>query len=260
MASMTVHEDDLHYDDLGDREGPVAVWGHGFILAASFFQSIVDVMHGYRHILLDFRGHGRSAGVTSDPTLSRMADDTWEIVQRLGIEHFAYVGHSMGSAVGVRLAARHPRAIKAGVGLAPVQVAGNPDVNREVPEGLISLAGDPDAMASALAALFARGRDEVLAKEMGDSAALVHKDVLRTIAAHELFIDESADILPHLDQPWFFIDPGDDLAIQPDHQLEWSKRVPGSRILWLAGEGHVFPQEIPGDTAIYVEAFLRSVA
>jgi hypothetical protein len=96
-----------------------------------------------------------------------------------------------------------------------------------------------------------------MAAKIGRAASLCDQGVLRTIAADELFIDESDQILPHLDQPWLFLVPGADLAIQPEHQLTRAKQVPGSRILWLSGEGHVFLRRSTSRPPGYIEAFLR---
>ncbi len=256
MAHVAVNGDVLHYDDVGEVDAPAVIWGHGFTLAAGSLRPVVNAMPTFRHVIVDFRGHGRSAAVTSDPTLWRMADDTWEIAQHLGLDRFFYVGHSMGSAVGMRLAARHPLAVVAGVGLAAVQGGGNPEVDRQVPEALAALVGNQEAMAAALSGLFAHPGNKDLAAQMGRAAALLDAGPLRTIATRELFLDEADGIFRHLHQPWLFVVPSEDKAISPDHQFEWARAVPNSRVLWLEGEGHVFPQEIPDETAAFVKSFL----
>jgi len=60
-------------------------------------------------IALDFPGHGRSSGVDGLPSIDAYADFLVRFVETVGHRRFVLVGRSMGGAVGVALAAKHPQ-------------------------------------------------------------------------------------------------------------------------------------------------------
>ena len=267
MTAVTIDGAELHYDEIdlsadgaSGQPGPVIVWGHGFLFAAELYHPIIEQLPGHRHLALDFRGHGRSAGVVDDATVSRMADDTWGLLTELGIDRFVYVGHSMGNAVGMRLVSRHPDAVLAAVALAGVPLIGMPESTRELNAAIGSLGGQPEAFAAALGSLFVHPDMDAVIKTSGATAALVQGGPLSSISQTELYRDDSAQILPGLTQPWLFLIPAEDAAIPAEAQFTTAKAVPGARAVWLNGEGHIYPQERPAETAAYISAFLSTSA
>lgn len=262
MSIAMVDGTELHYDDIiGPEAGAdptVIVWLHGFLFSADLYATIIEKLPRYRHIAFDLRGHGHSADVVDDPSLSRMAEDCWSILRQLGINRFVTVGHSMGNAVGMRLVSGHPEAAIAGVSLAGVPLTGMPASTREGNLGLPALGGDAAAMSDMLAALFVHPGMEEVVKQGGAAAALVKPGPLTAIGLTELYRDDAATILPGLTQPWLFVIPVDDAAIPADAQEATARAVPGARTLLLSGEGHIHPQERPDETAAYIEAFLRT--
>ncbi|WP_432843301.1 alpha/beta fold hydrolase [Dactylosporangium sp. CA-092794] len=260
---MIVNGSELHYDDIPARQAggspTTIVWLHGFLFTAELFRTVIDGLPAYRHIAIDSRGHGRSAGVTTDPTVSQMADDAWAILQHLGVDRFVVVGHSLGNAVGMRLVSRHPDSVVAAVSLAGVPIAGLLENTREGNLALPALQGDEEAMAAMLAALFVHESVEAIVKKGAAAASLVSSEVLTSISLTELYRNDRDEILPGLTQPWLFIVPENDLAIAAESQEATARQIPGARILILRGEGHIYPQERPDATAAYIGAFLTSV-
>jgi len=62
----------------------------------------------YRLILVDLRGHGKSDKPESGYHMDDMAGDVVGVMQHLGIERAHIVGSSLGSEVGLSMAARYP--------------------------------------------------------------------------------------------------------------------------------------------------------
>jgi pimeloyl-ACP methyl ester carboxylesterase len=259
MSAITVNDVQLHYDDLGAGD-QVIVWGHAFLLSAGLYLDLIDRMPGYRHIAVDFRGHGRSASVTHSCTLGQMADDVHDIVAHLGIDRFVYVGHSMGNGVGMRLAARYPDSIRAAVSMAGAPAAGLRDDSQGLGDALAAAQGDEGQLTAALGQMFIHpGNDETI-KRGGQSAALVAAGPLNSITRTELLLDEADDILPSLIQPWLFLIPADDTVIPAEAQLATARAIPLARALWLNGEGHLFPQERPAETTSFIRVFLDNLS
>jgi pimeloyl-ACP methyl ester carboxylesterase len=59
-------------------------------------------------LALDLPGHGRSGGLDGLPGIEAYADFVARFVETLGLRRFVLVGRSMGGAIGLALAQRHP--------------------------------------------------------------------------------------------------------------------------------------------------------
>lgn len=62
-------------------------------------------------ILLDQRGHGLSDQPEGGYTYGQMAEDARAVIERLGLDRPAVLGHSMGGGVALALAAAHPERV-----------------------------------------------------------------------------------------------------------------------------------------------------
>jgi pimeloyl-ACP methyl ester carboxylesterase len=111
-------------------------------------------------VALELRGHGHTADIDRPLTYPQMAQDTVAVVRALGVEVADFVGYSMGGAVALQIAMRHPdvvrRLVHAGgacydvSGLYPEVAgafeAGPPDLSGSVwQRAYARVAPDPDA-------------------------------------------------------------------------------------------------------------------
>ena len=67
--------------------------------------------HGRNVIAVDLPGHGRSGGEPRD-TIEAMSDWIVDLLDALGLQQAAIVGHSLGSLVALDCAARHPTRVR----------------------------------------------------------------------------------------------------------------------------------------------------
>ncbi len=108
-----VERDDFRiaFGDVGPKDGPCVFLVHG--LAASGMQFTADAHYfaqkGYRVIVPDLRGHGRSGMPISpakqDFSTDKMAADVLAIANAIKIDRFHYVGNSLGGILGLKLLA-----------------------------------------------------------------------------------------------------------------------------------------------------------
>jgi pimeloyl-ACP methyl ester carboxylesterase len=105
----------IHYVEMGpkDAAGPAIVMIHGIMgqvrhFAYNFAERIAT---DHRVILLDRPGWGHSTIRGKRPVIGVQADMIAEALAKLGIEKPVVVGHSMGGAVSLALAIRHPEAV-----------------------------------------------------------------------------------------------------------------------------------------------------
>lgn len=101
MATATINGTDIHYELIG--EGKPLLMIHG--LASSLQDWLFQVPRLYQEnqlILVDLRGHGKT-GRASDYSIDLMADDLYQLLERLNINSCHVMGISMGGMVAMVL-------------------------------------------------------------------------------------------------------------------------------------------------------------
>jgi esterase len=107
---VTVNGLKLHYLEWGGANRETVVLLHGFANCAATWYRLAGLLAEKRRVIApDFRGHGDSDwSAAFDYTLDDHASDVAGLVAQLEIERLSMVGHSMGSAVAQRYAAKYP--------------------------------------------------------------------------------------------------------------------------------------------------------
>ncbi len=92
-----------------DAALPCVVFIHGALNDHSVWTLLARwfAHHGYAVLALDLPGHGRSDG-PPEPSVEALAEWTLALLDAAGVRRAAVVGHSMGTLVGLEMAARAP--------------------------------------------------------------------------------------------------------------------------------------------------------
>jgi len=95
---------------VGRPNGRVVVLFHGMNFFAAAFRSTIEALRqqGFRVIAVDRLGYGRSSKPLIHYNLHIPARNTKALLDELGIERAAIVGHSMGGMVATRFASTYP--------------------------------------------------------------------------------------------------------------------------------------------------------
>lgn len=133
----------------------------------------VEGLPGYRVVLVDHRGRGRTPPADSY-TPAEMAADVLEVADALALERFAFWGYSMGARVGYELGASKPERVAALVASGGVEGPDEPDDWRETAafvraNGVRGLLGEASGPAWLLDHL-CETDDEVFARSCEDFA------------------------------------------------------------------------------------------
>ncbi|HEY6498548.1 MAG TPA: alpha/beta hydrolase [Streptosporangiaceae bacterium] len=98
---------EIFYKDWG--QGQPIVFSHGWPLSGDDWdtQMMFFLLHGYRVVASDRRGHGRSAQVSEGHDMDHYADDLAAVTEHLDLHDAIHVGHSTGGGEVVRYIARH---------------------------------------------------------------------------------------------------------------------------------------------------------
>jgi pimeloyl-ACP methyl ester carboxylesterase len=94
----------------GQANGRTVVLLHGMNFAGFYWANVIDVLRkdGYRVVVTDQIGFGRSSKPIIPYNFHDMALNTNRVLEHLGIAKAAIVGHSMGGMLAARFAASYP--------------------------------------------------------------------------------------------------------------------------------------------------------
>ncbi|MFB4296735.1 alpha/beta fold hydrolase [Actinomadura sp. NTSP31] len=108
MSTITTKDGtEIYYKDWG--EGPVVTFSHGWPLSSDAWdgQMLFLVQHGFRVVVHDRRGHGRSSQASSGNDMNGYADDLAAVIEALDLHDVSLVGHSTGGGEVARYIGRY---------------------------------------------------------------------------------------------------------------------------------------------------------
>lgn len=252
--------------------GPPLVFLHGLGGVGANWAGVAPALADRRRVLVvDLPGHGGSAPLPAACGLASFADRVVLVAEREGMLPAAFAGHSLGGAACVRLALRHPGAVRALVLFAPA--------------GLLSFsAWRRGAMTAARAlrpaeAWLARRRDVVAVRPRlkrlafgvwgsvhpatmpaGAVLGLLEGSGLATdtlTARRALIAERCADELDRLACPTLLVWGARDRLVPLEVGFEYARRL-AAPLRTLPAAGHLVIGEYPGECARLIDEFLAS--
>jgi len=119
--TVTTNGVDLHVVDEGPEDGPLVVLAHGFPELSYSWRHQVPALAraGYRVLAPDQRGYGRSSRPEAivDYDMAHLTDDLHGLLDAVGADRAAFVGHDWGSMVVWQQALMHPERVAGVVGM-----------------------------------------------------------------------------------------------------------------------------------------------
>jgi len=248
----------VHYEISG--EGKPLLLIAGTASDGASWGPLLPLLPGRRLILIDNRGSGQTT-VEGPIEVAEMMADCAALLDHLGLDGVDVVGHSLGGAIGLMLAARFPGKVGRLVTMASGTIsAANRvlfhDLSRlyftMVPQDFFRLlyqwlfsepffVNEANVTGAALASTMYKHRQSPgdFARQVAalDRAALVD---LTTIACPVLSLSAELDLLA-----------------RPKAVAELHRTVPGVEFVTIAGAAHSIHWEKPAETAAAITAFLR---
>lgn len=221
---------------------PVVLLHGGLGNSGNWGYQLPALLHaGYRPILIDSRGHGRSTRDDQPFSYERMADDVRGVLDALHVARAALVGWSDGACTALILADRHPERI-AGV----FYFACNMD-----PSGVHETM---DWSAPALRHCISRHRKDYaqLSSTPGDFDALAEAVGLMQRTQPNY----SAAGLGAIRTPVTVVHSEGDEFIKREHAEYLARTIPGAEFVLLAGVSHFAPLQRPAQFNAALLAFL----
>src|ERR671933_2346711 len=112
MPTVRVNDIDVYYETQGSGE-PLVLIPYLALDQACYAFQVADYAKHYTCISVDLRGAGQTSKPDGSYTTELLADDVAAFMQAIGVERAHVTGLSLGAAVGMWLAAKHPDKVKA---------------------------------------------------------------------------------------------------------------------------------------------------
>jgi pimeloyl-ACP methyl ester carboxylesterase len=244
---------------------------HGFTGAKEDFADWIDAFaaRGFHVVAPDHRGHGASGQPAEESaySLATFADDARRLVDELGWDRFALLGHSMGGVIAQHLALAVPERLSALVlmdttyrnveGIDPTLVALATEVVRtEGVERLLELMNERDAPLATAADARVRAEREGYAA-FGERKFLACSPAMYAAMAAELLNDHDyLAQLATLDVPTLVVVGEQDTPFLGPSQV-MADAIPGAELVILPDAGHSPQFEAPEEWWDAVSGFLE---
>lgn len=246
--------------------GAPVLFIHGVGMNAAIWQPQIELMRDrFDLIAIDMLGHGASPLPPRNAGLSDFADQAIRLLDHLGLDRVAVVGHSMGALVALEIALRAPSRVGSLVCLNAV-FRRPPGLAQAVRDRAAALGGpgDPSAIAATIARWFGNPIPPALAGAAATSrAALESVDPEGYARTYRLFASADtahADRLADLTAPALFMTGSEDRNSTPAMSAAMARLAPAGQCLVLAGEKHMMTIASPQKVAQRITTFLEHVA
>ncbi|MFF3876879.1 alpha/beta fold hydrolase [Streptomyces sp. NPDC001978] len=252
MAIVEAAGTTFGYEEHGEGDD-VVIFMHGYLGTKDIWSVVAKSLHGYRRICLDARGVGQSGRPADGYTVDGWAADIEAVADALGVGSFRYVGHSMGSLAGYRLALTRPDRVRQLVVVCPAP-AGPPRAGRDAFARFRQAwaANDGSAMASLLASTSVQLPDSALTTRRGEAATTASEGHVDSLLDAVVTLELRPE-LPALSTPTLLMVGAADPALRTclsDFQM-----LPAATIEVLSGVGHVPQLEAPGRVTDVLQRF-----
>ena len=208
-------------------------------------------------IALDLPGHGRSAGVEGLRTVADYADFIAAFLDALKIKSAVILGHSMGGAIAMDLALRHPARVEA---LILSCTAAKFNVTTERIEALRAV-----MMGRAPQAFNTDGYSPKTVKENFDVVREGWMEQIKTdprvrytdiVACSEVDLRDS---IAKIDKPTLILAGADDQGTTPADAEFMAGKIRGAKLNIIADAGHFIARERPAEYNAAIEKFVSEL-
>ena len=251
----------LHYDIVGNNACDPILFVHGFPLVGEMWRPAAERIHGdgWRCILPDLRGHGRS-DASAEVTIQAFADDLAHLLENIGETRPVVVcGLSMGGVIAFEFYRRHRDHVRALILCdcrpTPESPAGREE--RKTAAQHVLEQGSGVLVDQMISSLFAPSADKTLRdywrKRMAENNPIGVAAALHALGERP----DSMPTLPTIAVPTLLVFGGRDVITSPAVGRHMQAAISNARLDIVPNAGHLPPIEQPD---IFADALRRFLA
>lgn len=212
----------------------------------------------YRLVRFDARGHGGSSATPAPYTMELLGGDALAVLDDLGLERSHVVGISLGGMAAIWIAGRHHERVQRLVLANTASRIGTPETWQARADAVRS--GGTVAVAAAVmerffSRTFRRAHPSVVARYEASLLRVSSESYVRACLA--LRDTDLASEVRAIVSPTLVVAGSEDVATPVADLERLHREIPGSRLLVLAGAGHLSNVEQPEMFSSAVERFLE---
>ena len=247
MEKIKLNDIELAYTRQG--KGTPLVLLHGYPLDNHLWDDIAPLLEDtFDSILPDLRGFGESTTADSPYTMDDYASDIAGLLDQLGIQKAAIVGHSMGGYVALAFARLYPERVS-GLGLVSSQVLADPPDRKEA-----RYKSAADVSANGIGGVIETMAPKFTSDERLQSfarATMERQQPAAFIGALKAMAErpDSTSLLSSFNFPVVIIHGEADALIPIDRAREVKNAIPHAHLVELNGSGHMPMMEAKEETA-----------
>ena len=232
-------------------QGKLIVYIHGAGSNGHFANKLLDILSAtHSPLSFDFPAHGRSSGIDSLGSITAYSDFTYNLWKTLGVRPAVLMGHSMGGAIAMDLALRHPEMVD---GLALTCTA--PKFN--IPDDRV------DVWAQVMKGRQPQpfNKDSCSPQTPQEIVQQGWMEQIKTdprVRHFDLLACQQVDLtskLGEISKPTLILAGKDDVATPVAQSEEMRDKIPGAQLTVVEDAGHWLPIEKPQEACDAVNAF-----
>ena len=241
--------------DEGHKDEPPVILIHGAGSNHLVWPAEIRRLSGQRVMAVDLPGHGRSDG-KAQQSISAYANHLFEFLADLGLYQAVFVGHSMGGAIALELAVRHPSHV-AGLGL--ISTGAYLGIDPAFLENLSNPVTVPNALHNFKNKAFGPQTRPALVERCMQTLKETRSSILygdwRACAEFDL-----REMVTRIEAPAWVIAGSDDQVTPIAYAHFLAGRIPAARLQIIPGAGHMVILEQPALVAQGLQQFLTAVS
>ncbi|HET9030430.1 MAG TPA: alpha/beta hydrolase [Candidatus Aquilonibacter sp.] len=236
---------------------------HGFPLSKEIWEAQIPVLaRAHRVIAVDLRGMGSSSVPPGPYLMEALAGDVAAVLDHLGVERVAMVGHSLGGYVALAFARMYGERI-ATLALVCSRIAADSDARREArfetARQLDARGIDAAFVEQSIEGAFLAENREKMSEAVEKARKIIEKSNARGLASMlrgMALRDGAEDIAPELNMPVLVVAGRRDPVVPLAESEAATAAFPGGRLVVLDRTGHLPMLEEPDRLAEVLAEFI----
>ncbi len=237
-------------DYIDEGQGPTLLFVHGWGDQKMTWRPLIDVLKlNYRCIALDLPNFGASARNAECTTLDDFAACIAMFVEKLELDDYSYVGHSMGGQIGIYAVGQRKLAPHALILVAAAGIRADKNMRRKV------LKAGSTVVRKMLPLRLKQRIYRSIGSDYDPTLSIEHKAIINSVLSRDIQPEAARITIPTL-----LLYDSEDTSTPPRYGRLFSEIINGSQYVELSGYDHFVHQKAAPIVAVAMKKFLEERA